>query len=533
MLSTCSVPLKNGNVYDKRLNYTIVVPQEPSQTELFAAEELKNFLNKIYSKSISINGKNDDITFFIGKVVPGKKAGNNFKEGEFGIFRDGNNFTFSGFDDKDADPTGSIKLCTGTLSSVYYFMTKYLGVKFYFPGSNGYDFKKDQPVYFKDKSDIPRPSFVVRGISIRNSSYTTNQNILFFRRSLGNIPYWAKKDYYYFYLNKWKKRFEKEHPEYLGMYNGKRCSCKFPFHLPCFSNPDVLKITVNDILNVLENDLSIRTVRLFADCPLRFCMCDNCMAMPERKYIGETKENGEMVYGIVKKIMDKVHEVKPDVQFLVQTKIYTSAGSYYNPPHLVKMGPYCTVLHLTRRNRIPVFDHSHEVAVADAWLKDSVKLVLKSYERYPEAKDYPLIKPHLDQRFFKLFENKALGTINSEASEKVPYSFSALGQYLQMKMLFDINTDLDDEIRKFCAFAYPGAAEEMVRFYNYMEEIYSKRCEFSKPLFDDVYKFENLQISMDILNCAVDKVSPDSFFFDQLYNDFIKFYEKSKRFNDK
>ncbi len=532
ILSSCVDSLNREELFYERFNYRIVLSQKPTQAELFAAEELKLFLNEIYSEPIIFNDNKTNITFFVGNA--NQKALNNkdFRDSSFGIFHRDNKLLFTGYDYPDVNPATDIKHCAGTVSSIYYFLTKYIGVNFYFPGENGYEFKKNPPLIFKGSSDVPEPSFIVRGISVKNSSYTTEENILFFRRLLGNVPFWAKKDYYYFYLNRWKTRFENSHPEYLGMYNGKRYGGKYPYHLPCFSNPAVIKQSVDDIINILNEDSTIRTIRIFADCPLQFCGCEKCMAMEERKYIGETKENGEMVYGIAKKIMDEVHKSKPNIQLLVQTKLYTNSGSYFKPPKLVTMGSQCTILHLTRRNRMPVSNHTKEVEIAKEWLKDSVRIALKSYERYPEAKDYPLIKPHLDRDFFKMFVDIAQGTTDSEASDKVPYSFSALGQYLQMKMLFDINIDLDKEIEKFCSFAYPGADKEMVNFYNYMEKIYSKRKEFSKPLLDDVYNLENLSQAMQLLDDAKTKVDFKSKYFIKIYDDFKRFYKKAESYQN-
>ncbi len=529
LLTGCN-DLSQRKVLYERLNYKIITPVHPTRVQMFAAEELNSFLKKTYSKPVKINGETKDIEFIVGvdnANIPEelKKQGE-----EFGVFVNDNSILFAGYDDKDVDPEKNYKGRAGTLNAVYYFLTKYTGAEFYFPGDSGYLLKHDPAIEIKSNYDIPSPSFEVRGISIRNKEYTKEENILFFRRLLGNIPYWAKKDLYYYYLGKWKKRFVKTHPEYLGLYNGKRYSGKYPYHLPCFSNPAVMRQSINDIIDAIKSDPTIRTVRIFADCPLQFCQCENCKAMPERKFIGETKENGEMVYGIVKKIMDGVHKLYPDIQFLTQTKLYTQSGSYFNPPRLVNMGRQCTVLHLTMRNRVPGFDHSKEVEVAKAWSGDSVRLILKSYERFPSAGTFPVIKPHLDQKFFKLFKGIALGAVDSDASVKVPYSFSALGQYLQMKMLFDIDVDIDKEIAEFCEFAYPGAAEEMTSFYSEMESIYSKRKDPYKNMLDDIYCIDNLKKPMQILEVAAGKVNAGSEYFKRLYTDFSNFYRLSEEY---
>ena len=59
----------------------------------------------------------------------------------------------------------------------------------------------------------------------------------------------------------------------------------------------------------------------------------------------------------------------------------------------------------------------------------------------------------------------------------------ALNQFVQAKLLFDLNTDTDKLIKEFCAFAYPGAEDEMIRFYAEMERLYRDRKDvISTPL---------------------------------------------------
>ena len=525
-----SVKLPATQVLQQRLNYQIIVPDSPTQAQRLAASELKKFLKLIYSKPIIFNGKNNKLKFFIGS--DNKKQYQNFKKlpvkpSQFGILRQQNSFLLTGYDAPGVKPDKSYRHSAGTCTAVYYFLTKYLGVNFYFPGDNGYAVSKNRPLNFTVDSDIPQPTFTVRGISTGINGYTSVEGIIFFRRLLGNIPFWAKHDLYYLYLYKWKKRFESSHPEYLGLYKGKRYSGKYPYCLPCFSNPAVIKQSAADINAAIKANPHIRTVRIFADCPFQFCQCKKCKSMPERKYIGETKENGEMVYGIIKKIMDEVHKSYPEIQFLTQTKIYTGSGSYFKAPQLIKLGSQITVHHLTRRNRLPNIDYSQEIALTEAWNKNGVKIVLKSYERYPAAKNYPLIKPHLDQNFFKLFAGKVTGTFKSEATKKSSYAFSALGQYLQMKMLFNININLNEATGKFCEFAYPGAEQEMIAFYSEMESLYSKRKQYGTPMLNDIYRADKLAKAMRLLEAAAKKVKPDSQYFTSLLKEFKLFYQQA------
>lgn len=517
-------------IIEQRLNYQIILPNNPTKVQCFAADELKRFLHETYSRPIKLNGTTTDLTFVVGtsavevnsafiKLSAMKKR--------FGIFRHENRFLFTGDDFPGLNPTSTPRRQAGTLTAVYYFLNKYVGVNFFFPGKTGYTLAPNKTIKFTVMEDIPSPSFTVRSVSMQNQGYSKQESTLFFRRLLGNLPYWSRHDYYYTFLYKWQKRFAKKHPEYFGLYAGKRVSKKYPFHVPCFSNPAVMKQVTDDIVALIKANSSIKTIRIFADCPIQFCQCEKCLALPERKYIKETKQNGEMVYGIVKKIMNRVHKIYPNVQFLTQTKQYTGSGSYFNPPVLTKLGAQCTVELLVNR-ALPYFDHSNEVKLAEKWQQDGAKLVLKSYERYSIFKNYPIIKPHLDQQFFKLFLGKVAGTRYSGTTKKTPYSFCALNDYLQLKLLFNINTNIDAEMAKFCAFAYPGAEKEMVAFYRKMEELFAKLQNRSQPLLDTIYTADKLSQPMQLLDRAAKKVNPNSKYFQRLYSDFKKFYTKAK-----
>ena len=530
LMLLCNSLLADDTVIDKRLNYQIIIPDKPTAVQRFAASELKKFLQKTYTQAIKLNGNTDDVTFIVGTST--KKISIDFTnlpnlENKFGIFRNKNKFLFIGDDFPELNPKSTPRRQAGTLTAVYYFLNKYANVNFYFPGQDGYSLSANQALLFKGTEDIPTPSFEVRSVSMQNQGYTAKESILFLRRSLGNLPYWGRHDFYYMFINKWKKRFKKTHPEYFGLYDGKRVSKKYPYHLPCFSNPAVMKQVVDDIVLKIKANPNIKTVRIFADCPAQFCKCEKCMAMKERRYIEETKKNGEMVYGIVKRIMDEVHKIYPDTQFLTQTKKYTGSGSYFRAPKLIKLGPQCTVEHLTER-ALPNKNHTDDVVLTKRWNENGVKIVLKSYERFSTFKNYPIIKPHLDQKFLKLFEGKTTGTRYSGTKKSVPYSFCALNEYLQFKLLFNIDTDIDAETANFCAFAYPGATKEMLAFYQKMEELFAKLQGRSKPLLGTIYTAEKLTKPMQLLDKAAKKIKPNSKYFQRLYSDFKKFYTKAK-----
>jgi hypothetical protein len=511
----------------KRLNYTILTEDNPSAVCKTAANELAGILEKSYDRPIKLNGNDKEIVFFVGVSDEAIRA--DFAElpdvqDKFAVFRKGRSFLFHGYDDQDTKPEQSIRGQAGTLLAVYYFLTRYAGTQFFFPGEDGYSVSKDKEILFPADQDIPEPSFTLRGFSLQTKEYPYRERAMFFRRMLCSIPIWGQLDIYYVYLNKWKKRFFVEHPEYFMMRNGKRISENYPNHVPCFSNPDVIQQTVSDIIEILNREPAKKTVKIFCDAPINLCECDACKAMPERKIAGNGMNVSESVYGFQKKIADIIHQTHPDVYFLTQTK----GRSYYEPPKLVNLGDRFTVNILASPHLTAVKHQAFALETAKKWQDAGMRTMIFGYPRYTDipTKNMPVITPHFTKEYLKAFHGLTSGTAISELNNN-PYSFSALNQFVQAKLLFDLNTDTDKLIKEFCAFAYPGAEDEMIRFYAEMERLYRDRKDVHFDPLCDIYSSENLQKPMRLLDDAAGKISGTRAFFDKLHADFKVFYERS------
>jgi len=517
-----------GKVFENRLNYQIILPDNPTKVQRFAASELKKILGRTYAKAIVLNGKTDEITFFVGfsgnAVIAGFTNVPPMK-GKFGVFRKDSKFLFFGEDHKNLDPVSSRYNSAGTLSAVHYFLKKYVGTNFYFPGDKGYSLSLESQLVFKGATDIPKPSFEVRGVYHSSREFSRKELNIFARRNLCNIPFWGKADYsYYYYPEKWKKRFWKTHPDYFMQRNGKPVCGKYPLHVPCFNNPAVIKQTAADIISAINRKPSIRVVRMFCDAPINQCHCARCKAAPERRYCGKDMNQGEEFYGFQKKVIDLVHEAFPDIYFISQSK----GNSYSNPPKMVKMGPLFSVEILTRRPS-SLSSYSKYVELVKKWNATGVRTLLKSYPRYPAFKDYPIMNPKFLQQYLKRFVGLASGAYRSDLSRKTPYAFCARGQFIQTRLLFDVNADVGRLTADFCRFAYPGAEKEMIAFYDEMERLFSK----SKSMWDDplmtIYYAGKLKKAMSLLDAAAKKVKKDSIWFKPLEAAFKKFYAEAWR----
>jgi hypothetical protein len=277
---TMVLSLSAGQVTVNRLNYTIVLPDNPSAACKLAGTELAHFLEKIYAKPILFNGDTGPVTFYVG--VSGEAIMKGFTDipemrGKFGVFHKDRSILCHGWDDAGVAPETRNWGEAGTLLAVYYFLNRYAGVDFYFPGENGFSLRKEQDIEIAQLTDIASPSFEVRGISVNPSEFSAAEMMLFFRRSLCSIPRWARIDTYYGFFD-WEKRFWEFHPDYFLLRNGKRVWEKYPLQGLCLSNPEVARRAAADIVEDLSRNPWKTTVKLFGDQPMNQCQCARCAA---------------------------------------------------------------------------------------------------------------------------------------------------------------------------------------------------------------------------------------------------------------
>ncbi|OGV34428.1 MAG: hypothetical protein A2020_05135 [Lentisphaerae bacterium GWF2_45_14] len=524
-LCLITIPLSAGHIAAERLNYKIITPDNPSAVCRTAASELNKILEKTYDAPIKLNGDESPVIFFAGVSSEAIMAG--FTDlpdidGRFGIFRKGRNILFYGFDDKGIDPEKDFYGEAGTLLSVYYFLNKYAGAGFYFPGENGYSVTKEKPISFESAADLATPTFVLRGFSMMTGEFSSLDKMIFSRRMLCSIPRWAHHDIYYIYWNNWKKRFQDIHPEYFMLMDGKRISEKYPNHVPCFSNQEVIKQTVADIVEDLNRNPSKTTVKIFCDAPINLCQCEKCKAMNESQSVSEA------VYGFQKKIADIIHQSHPGIYFLTQTK----GHSYYEPPKLVKLDHSFTVNILASPHLTDLKYQEFALENAKKWKNAGVRTFIFGYPRFDDipTKNMPVITPRFTSEYLKAFRGITTGTYTSELRGN-PYSFSALNQFVLAKLLFDLDSDVDKLIEEFCVFAYPGAEKEICEFYAEMEKLYRQRKDVFINPFSDIYYVNNLEKPMRLLDEAREKT--ESPFFNKLYEDFKIFYNRSLSEKDK
>lgn len=513
-----------GKEYFKLHNVTVQIPENSTAMQREAAAELKLHLSKLLTAPLKVNGKvPTQITMFVGFSPAAERAGftglpaADTLPGKFAVCRRGNDFLFYGW---DSQPEGSLfngKQHCGTFFAVSYFVQKYLQIKFIMPGERYTFYPEKAEITFAADSDIPKPSYLVRhfGNGGKNSSW--RENTLWYRRRFGDIPQIARADYVYMFINNWNKRFA-DRKELFALHDGRRINESYPYHFPCTSNPDVLKQIVADIVAEKTKNPSINAIRFFCDAPVKTCECTNCRNSPAGKFVTE-EDHSETVYALLSQIGNELHKLYPDMRLHAQTK----GKSYHQPPRSIKLTKNVVITILTAHFTQP--DYNAIRRQCRQWREAGAVVMVKSYPRAPEMKDYPIMNPHRIVEYFKELSGSMEGSVVSESRGNVMHTFSRLNNYVHSAVMFDASVNADALITEFCRLAAPQAAKELRSFYDSMEALQSTANFRDDPLMN-CYIYFRLQEPVKHIDAALKK-SPDNPFLQELHKDFMAFVQKS------
>ena len=500
------------------LNYRVICPEAPNEVEKLAAAELEKFLAMAFTHPLVLDGTDGPVTFYVGYSPAAELAGFSrptFFDGEFMVARRGRAILVAGYDDAGSPLVWSN--AAGTLSAVYYLLDRHLDFEFYFPTDAGVAVPRNPPVLLKEGEDRPHPSFAVRGFSCDGDGVSHEDGLLFQRRLLCAVPAWIRNNTRYTFAN-WKDRFWTTHPEYFAEAAGEKVFHQWLNSNPCFSSEAAVQQVATDVAERFAQNPGLTCVTLFDDIPYCPCMCARCVASEARRLGGE-EAISEEYFGFVAKVAAQVLAKYPDRKLLAHTK------EYRWPPKRVKLDSRVAIDLLAARpeiyNPARLADILRQV---QAWHDNGNPIVLKSYERMPHFKNYPLISPLHTVKYARAMHGLALGFLSSDSDPGIPYAYSALNNYVQGKILFDVHADENQLIKQFVAYSFPGAEAEMEQFFAKMEKLWAAKKDFHYDALADSYAVTNLEQPLALLRAAELKLRPGATLFPPLRQAFEALY---------
>jgi hypothetical protein len=272
-------------VKNRASDFTIVIPEQPSLTEVHAAKVLQHYLYRIADVRLEISTEKDlprDKEILIGRV---KRRGSAFVD-----------YTQLGADGLYIGTTRGQLILTGgpkngVVYAVYTFLEKYLGCRKYTS-----DFEvvpRQKTIRIPRIDDLQVPDFSFREVFYQHAydPKFMDWHKLHAHGERGNSPsewgYWVHTFHHFLA----PEEYGESHPEYFSFYDGKR----HPGLVPswdgksvqpesqlCLSNPEVLEIVCQNLQKAIDEKPGARYWSVSQNDNVNYCRCTECAALDAR-----------------------------------------------------------------------------------------------------------------------------------------------------------------------------------------------------------------------------------------------------------
>ena len=282
--------------------YAIVVAKDASQSELTVAEELQEYIYRISGAKLALVSEDKAADYkryiFVGYSPKfGEKLGvERPEDGDEG-------FTYRSVGDDLWIYGGKQR---GTMYGVYSFLENELGVRWYtksctkVPERDTWSFGK------LNHSETP-------AVGIRQMDYFDAQDAAFLAHNKVNSIWNSQVNDYGNLVGYWgchtfdalvaSNKYFATHPEYFSLRDGERK----PHTQLCLTNPDVLKLCTEGMLQTIKNNPNYWVYSLSQNDNQNYCQCEKCTEIANR-YGGQSG----LLLWFVNQVADVVKEHYPD-----------------------------------------------------------------------------------------------------------------------------------------------------------------------------------------------------------------------------
>ena len=475
-------------VKDKKPLFSIIIPQKPNDIAITAAQELQYHFQLITGVKVPIvnEKKVKGPAIHIGNTKLAQKYGvspDMLPLEHYVIARVNNNIILSGGDGKNIKKSSILSIAgvpLGTMNAVYGFLEKYLNVRWYWPGKDGMVIPPIKDLSFTTLYDNGQPYFSTRTLYTSNFARTENisglDQALWKRRlRLGGKLLSPIANHGFYWL---AKKYASKPELFTLQKDGKRkVNANMGVHV-CFSNPELLEITVKEALEFFRKNPNQSFFRVMpGDAFYGFvCNCEGCQKLYKTER-GEAGACSDMVWGFVNKVALRVSAVLPGK--------YINCCAYENyklPPSF----PLSSNVSVTIcQGQVPwagINSKAELKKVLDLWEPTGARLYIWEYwlTRYNRASyGTPVIFPrHLEEMTAMKRSRVAGGVI--ELSGKNPDGTSAKGWtmwefdqpafYFSARLMWNTPFDMEKELELFYNGFFGPAAQIMRQFHENFED---------------------------------------------------------------
>lgn len=366
-------------VSDGKSEYKIFISKSALKPEMFAAEELQKYMQKVSGAVLPIihKAKPEDKLIYVGFQGAPEPLLKDLKIAEFGkeeyiIRSDGKNMLIAGGGPR------------GTLYGVMGYLSDHLGCRWYTREVT--KIPEQKTISLGKIEDRQKPVMEARQISYREAYNVEwslhnriNSNLMPDSLGSGNIAY---PFVHTFYALVSPEKYGKTHPEYFSEVDGKRLikETNMGGQL-CLTNPEVVKIATATVFEWIKTHPEASVYTIDQNDGEGFCTCKNCKELDDR----EGSHSGTLIH-FVNQIADAVAKVYPEVTLQTLAYAYTEI-----PPKTLKPADNVTIRlchydYCSAHKLGDCDDHKRYIERLDQWSKIAKRITIWDYytnfERY-------------------------------------------------------------------------------------------------------------------------------------------------------
>ena len=474
-------------IRNKKLLFDIVVDSFPNELAEYAAQELQEHIFKATgSKPEILRGKKKKKAgIWIGDTVLARKYGVDpkmFAPDNWSVVRVGNDIIISGGDSKNIRRRTILSRTIapmGTLFATYEFLERFFNIRWFWPGKLGTVIPETKNLSFKKLFISGSPSYAARTHFYEHSLekdlppeviYRWHRRIRSGGEDYAPIANHSFRD--------WGKKYAHKPEIFALQFNGKRKNnSQEGVHL-CLTNPETVKLAAEDVISAFKKMpyLKFRPVMPGDSNILHACKCKNCTAhyQPEK---GPQGIHTNLTWEFVNKVARLVAKACPGKYIKC-----ASYGSHYLPPDFPLESNVAVTLCLDPVPQGSLRCKTMWQQQIQAWKKTGAKLYVWEYWDCTRIKKGTHGAPAIYARQLKELYMLDRGTVRGRAIELAHYKHNgdhihAWGDwildmpavYIAGKLMWDLSTDVEDELERYYRDFFGPAEKEIREFYDLME----------------------------------------------------------------
>lgn len=440
-----------------RTAYRIIIGGNASESERWAAQELRHWLREIsgadfviMEDSVAPNGP--EIVLGVNRHTHEILQENNLQiepgdEG-FTIRSAGPHLLIYGGNER------------GTMYGVMDFLESELGCRWYTPTVSAIP-KKDRWQFTQlNRSDAPalpvRNDFYYEAFDPIWAARNRINGAMTFREQPGGVEgYWGVHTFYFFIP---PKEFFDEHPEYFSLIDGKRIHDHAQL---CLTNPEVMRIIIERLTKFMRENPQYLIYDVSQNDWRQPCQCDDCQAIAEQ----EGSESGPML-NFVNQVAQAIEGEFPDKYVGTLAYQYTRKAPTTLKPRKNVVVRLCSIECCFSHSFDDCPENQSFLQDLKEWAEIAPQLYIWDY--VVNFSHYVMPHPNLkvlQPNLQAFLNNKSIGVMEQACYNTRGGELSELRAYLLAKLLWNPNrTDVDATIDDFM-FGYYGRSGQYIKQY--------------------------------------------------------------------